>query len=291
MTTATVVSPIQKAVYNQLGLYSQGCAANGGNGNTSYQNQNRVRNAPPTNANGWEWKREGAAAVVPNAIAGTQSWSDFTTPIQIGRTGEPLLIARPINRNPTLPVPYGIGGFNQANSYATPSEDRGTRLVASAADTRINAIVVSGISPSRPNQSYGGLHNFPRFVEQWNDKRFWFSGSFLQLNFSNYATGPFEQEAWEPGQIPNAPGQSKEPIPHYRPPTRLWGYDVALQFAPAGPIAARFVAPSATRSEFYTEPPVSDPYINKLCKAAQNIQGSLNPTNTNFKVNCVTQTP
>jgi hypothetical protein len=81
-----------------------------------------------------------------------------------------------------------------------------------------------------------------------------------------------------------------EPIPHYQPPTRVWGYDVALQFAPAGPIAARFVAPSATRSEFYTEPPVSDPYINKLCKAAQAIQGQ-NLTATNRPINCVTQTP
>jgi hypothetical protein len=274
---------IQKAVYNQLGLYSQGCAANGGSGNTSYQNQNRVREAPPTNANGWEWKREGAAAVVPNAIAGTQSWSDFTTPIQISRTGEPLLIARPINQNPTLPIKYGIGGLGRP--YATPDEGRGTRLVASASDTRINAIVVSGISPSRPNQSYGGLHNFPRFVEQWNGQRFFFSGSFLQLNFSNYSTGPFEQEGWEPGQT----ATTNEPIPHYQPPTRLWGYDVALQFAPAGPIAARFVAPSATRSEFYTEPPVSDPYINKLCRAAQEIRGQITPTGR--PIDCVTQTP
>jgi hypothetical protein len=279
---------IRKAVYNQLGLYSQGCAANGGNGNTSYQNQNRVQNAPPTD--GWEWKREGAAAVVPSAIAGTQSWSDFTTPIQIGRTGEPLLIARPINRNPTLPVNYGIGGFNAP--YATPNENRGTRLVASAADTRVNAIVVSGISPSRPGQSYGGLHNFPRFIEQWNGRRFWFSGSFLQLNFSNYATGPFEQEGWEPGAAfhNTALLTSDEPIPHYQPPVRLWGYDVALQFAPAGPVAARFVAPSATKSEFYTEPPVSDPYINKLCRAAQAIQNQ-NLTATNRRIDCVTQTP
>ncbi len=256
---------IQKSVYNQIGLYSTGCAGN--LGKTSYQNQNRVRNAPPNN---WEWKREGSAAVVPDSTAGTTPWSDFTTPIQISRTGEPLLVARPINRNPTLPVKYGVGGFSLP--YATPAEDRGTRAVADATSTRMNAIVVSGLTPSRLGQSYGGLHNFPRFLELWNNGNFFFSGSFLQLNFSNYATGPFEQEGWEPGQLPNdlTIQPRDEPIPHYAPPERLWGYDVALQFAPAGPIAARFVAPSSTRSEFYTEPPVSDPYINKLCLAARN---------------------
>jgi hypothetical protein len=193
------------------------------------------------------------------------------------------LIARPIDQNPTLPVKYGVGGLNLG--YATPNEGRGTRVVADAADTRMNAIIVSGLSPSRPNQSYGGLHNFPRFLELWGSRRFWFSGSFLQLNFSNYATGPFEQEGWEPGQL----ATTDEPIPHYQPPTRLWGYDVALQFAPAGPIAARFVAPSATRSEFYTEPPVSDPYINKLCRAAKAIQGQITPSGR--QIDCVTQTP
>jgi hypothetical protein len=274
---------IRKSVYNQLGLYSPGCGA-GDTGNTSYQNQNRVRNAPPTNANGWEWKREGASAIVP-ATAGNVPLSDFTTPIQISRSGEPLLIARPTNQNPTLPVKYGIGGLGLP--YATPDEGRGTRQVARATDTRINATVVSGLSPSRPNQSYGGLHNFPRFVEQWNDRRFFFSGSFLQLNFSNYATGPFEQEGWEPGQIIT----DDEPIPHYQPPTRLWGYDVGLQFSPAGPIAARFVTPSSTRSEFYTEPPVSDPYINKLCNAVKNLPALTSLRKPGQPINCVAQNP
>jgi hypothetical protein len=179
-----------------------------------------------------------------------------------------------------LPINYGLGGLGRP--YATPDENRGTRLVEDATPTRMNAIVVSGLSPSRPNQSYGGLHNFPRFLELWGSNQFYFSGSFLQLNFSNYATGPFEQEGWEPGQI----ATTNEPIPHYQPPQRLWGYDVALQFAPAGPIAARFVAPSSTRSEFYTEPPLSDPYINNLCIAAKAL-----PDLATKPFNCVAQVP
>jgi hypothetical protein len=279
---------IAKSVYDKYGLYSPGCSRGGnGNGSTSYQNQNRVKAEPPTNGEGWEWKREGGASIaVDNGGTNNSkpSWSDFTTPIQIGRTGEPLLIARPINNNATLPINYGEGGLNLA--YTTPQEGRGDgkRLISDTDNaTRINAIVVSGLTPSRPKQSYGGLHNFPRFLENWGGKEFIFSGSFLQLNFSNYATGPFEQEGWATGEQEDA--KNPEPIQHYAPPNRLWGYDVGLQFAPAGPAAARFVAPSSTRSEFYTEPPVSDPYINKLCEAAK----AANPNLAG--ITCVSQNP
>ncbi len=273
---------IPKSVYDQYGLYSPGCRR-GGKGSTSYQNQNRVMAEPPTDNQGWEWKREGAASIAVDNGGGKNdkpSWSDFTTPIQIGRTGEPLLIARPIDNNATLPINYGKGGFEL--EYATPQEGRGNgkRLISDTDEaTRINAIVVSGLTPSRPNQSYGGLHNFPRFLENWDKKEFIFSGSFLQLNFSNYATAPFEQEGWDTGVAPTP----QEPIQHYYPPNRLWGYDVGLQFAPAGPAAARFVAPSSTRSEFYTEPPVSDPYINKLCEAAKAANPNL------ATISCVSQ--
>jgi hypothetical protein len=272
--TITYPNSIPRSVYNQFGLYGPSCT---GNSTTSFQNQNRVSQNPPDTGRGWEWKREGATFVAPNGTTGTNpAWSDFTTPIQIGRTGDPLLVARPINRNATLPTNYNIGGLGR--SFASPTGGGG-RLVPAATDTRMNAIVVSGLPPSRRQQSYGGLHNFPRFLENWGGDRFFFSGSFLQLNFSNYATGPFEQEGWEPINDPVTDG---EPIPHYSPPNRLWGYDVALQVAPASPAAARFVAPSATRSEFYTEPPVSDPYINKLCVAA---------VNAGVTANCVSQQP
>jgi hypothetical protein len=261
---------IKTKTYDKWGLYAPGCGK--AEKTSSYLNHNRPLSTPPTDGNGWEWKREGASFIAPRDTSDNKpAWSDFTTPIQIGRTGEPLVIGRPIDQTPaapqgpTLPVNYGQGGLGL--TYVGPADERkdDKRVIGDAADTRVNAVVVSGLTPSRPNQSYGGLHNFPRFLEDWD--QLFFSGSFLQLNFSNYATGPWENEGLEPG----TKGTTAEPIRHYAPPNRLWGYDVALQLAPAGPISARFVAPAATRSEFYTEPPVSDPYINKLCVAAQAI--------------------
>jgi hypothetical protein len=275
---AEIIYPasVDQSTYNKFGLYAPGCGTKKGGVSTSYLNQNRNTSttglALPTTNEGWEWKREGASFVA--AIGGgvnnpKPSWSDFTTPIQIGRSGEPLVIARPNSKAATLPVNYGIGGLGLP--YKKPEDgidtNAGRIRPTSAELLRMNATVVSGITPSRPNQSYGGLHNFPRFIENWRNAKVIFAGSFLQLNFSNYATSPFEQKGWEPDILyTTVPGKGTE---YYDAPKRLWGYDVGLQFAPAGPAAVRFVSPSATRSEFYTEPPVSDPYINKLCVAAK----------------------
>ena len=147
-------------------------------------------------------------------------------------------------------------------NYANFSELGGNPL-SNAQTTRINAIIVSGLVPSRQNQSYGGLHNFPRFLENWGGTPLYISGSLLQLNFSNYATGPFE--------VSNSPNSSWETanngggnIEYYTPPDRLWGYDVALQAVPASPTAKRFTQLSNTRYEFYRELPANDPYICRL---------------------------
>jgi len=170
------------------------------------------------------------------------------------------------------------GSFNATRdytgSYYTLAENKS--LTLAQPDTRINAIIISGLVPSRSQQSYGGLHNFPRFLESWKatqggaDIPLFVSGSLLQLSFSGQATGPFDQDAWEVGSAVSA----TESIQYYTPPLRRWGYDVGLQYAPAGPIAQRFVTVKSIRSEFYSEPPANDPYIQTLCRA---IPGNTRP--------------
>ena len=120
--------------------------------------------------------------------------------------------------------------------------------------------------PQRPQQGYGGLHNFVRFLEDWKDTvELFISGSFIQLNFSTNATGPFEHDAWQPGQDPKA----ETFIDYYRAPQRRWGYDVALLYVPPAPAARRFVNIGAPRSEYYRELPADDPYIVNLRCAQQ----------------------
>ncbi len=150
-----------------------------------------------------------------------------------------------------------LGGAARSN-YSFEGFNRTRRSGNSPANSTVNAIMVSGVIPSRNAQSSGGLHNFPRFIENWNN--LFISGSFIQLNFSNSATGQTDQDSWEPGDAPTG----SQRIGYYSPPNRLWGYDVALQFAPAGSVSERFVSVSNTRSEFYRELPVDDPYMLML---------------------------
>jgi hypothetical protein len=123
----------------------------------------------------------------------------------------------------------------------------------------MNATIISGLIPSRDDQGYGGLHNFPRFLEDWSGDLF-IQGAFLQLNFNTAGTGPFDLDAWNPGDTP----ANGELINYYSPPNRRWGYDVGLQLAQTGPIAARFVAVGRPRSEHYRELPIEDPYVTNL---------------------------
>ena len=223
----------------------------------------RTLNAPD-NAD-LRWVRESGSA------SNTINSSDYPNPIAISRNGFPLYCATNTAGNnfgsntPNclkaggLLTEYGKEASNRKN-YINFNNGK-DRIDANASDdTRINATIVSGLVPSRPQQSYGGLHNFPRFLENWSGEDLHISGAFVQLNFSSYATGPFDQDSWEPGNA----AQNPELIQYYGPPNRRWGYDVGLQYSPAGPVAERFITPSNTRSEFYRELPLDDPYVLNL---------------------------
>ena len=280
-----------RAQYNNgsFGLFSPGCT---GNGYTSFHNRNLPQYALPSNGGSWDWVRETSSdATLPQRDTNPafNYWPDFTSPVKISRAGQPL-IQRPQLPNPPgngkpplrRPVSYGAT-FNRDPYYPIGDPTGGSKKLTPAIQTRVNSIVVSGIVPSRTSQSYGGLHNFPRFLEAWDSTPLNFAGSFLQLSFSNYSTGPFESEAWEIGQVADSTSQN---LGYYTAPKRLWGYDVGLQLSPAGPAATRFVTSSKSRNEFYNEPPVNDPYISMLCKAAKTITDKKFGPSDPAKVNC-----
>jgi len=226
------------------GSIDQGIINNGGT--TSFRNMNYPESPR-------SWLREDGQL---NNTVNTTS-----LPIQISRNGYPLY-----NNNG---VEYG-NEINNRPTYRSFSESK-TRTEPRNAN-RINAIMISGLIPSRPNQSYGGLHNFPRFIERWRTDLF-ISGSLLQLNFSTYGTAPFDQDSWEPG----SPAQNTESIQYYGAPGRRWGYDVGLQYAPAGPVEERFVTSNKNVSEFYRQLPIDDPYVKSLRCASDN-DGQIDPT-------------
>jgi len=220
---------------------------------SSFQNQNRPSTTPTepsAERPGWRWFRTIAAdgmGLDEDNTGGTYQQGD--SPIYVSPNGNPWTAIGSLTVNPIY-----NGNYITFNT--------GKTLNGTQCNQRVNAIIVSGLVPSRSGNSYGGLHNFPRFIESWGGScNLFISGSLIQLNFSTYATGLFDQDAWEVGSTPVAPA---EWIQYYGPPARRWGYDVGLQYAPAGPVARRFITLQPSRNEFYSEPPADDPYMQRL---------------------------
>ncbi|PSF39232.1 hypothetical protein C7H19_00120 [Aphanothece hegewaldii CCALA 016] len=202
-------------------------------GTSSYRNSTLAKNGLTT------WQRENLKAAADSLDA----------PIRIDRN------AQIVKSDGTVFTDYRTLGDDKTLNTVDPNED-----------IRTNAIFISGLVPSRAKQSYGGLHNFPRYIENWSGEPLNILGAFIQLNFSTYATGPWDQEAWEPGQNPT----TGETIRFYSPPNRRWGYDVALQYNPPGPVAARFISVGSPRNEFYQQLAADDPYTKQLRCATVN---------------------
>ncbi len=210
------------------------------NGNNSYRSLSNIASQ--------SWVREDGSA----SDAGSGS------PIKIFRDGNPR---RCLDGNISY-CPPNRQEVQNPNVDRT-STGRRDQLNPAEDNTKVNATFVSGTVPARSNQGNGGLNNFPRFLENWNSKNLKILGSFIQLNFSTYATAPYDQDAFEPNENPDG----NEYAYHTRPPNRLWGYDVALQLAPAGPLSRRFITAETPRSEFYEEPKANDFYICNLRRA------------------------
>ncbi len=87
--------------------------------------------------------------------------------------------------------------------------------VRNASDTTVNTAIVAGFLPSGwtnpiTGEKYGysgGLNNFPRFLEDWSNNTFNYTGSMIELFTSQIAIGEWDTN------------------PIYLPPNRVWGFD------------------------------------------------------------------
>ena len=94
------------------------------------------------------------------------------------------------------------------DDYSIDQYDNGTWSKPSADPVEISAAIVTGLIPSDAadnGASSGGLHNFPRFIENWSGKDLYIRGSFVALYESEIDTS-----VWK--------------IDYYRPPNRKWGF-------------------------------------------------------------------
>ncbi|MFZ9739704.1 MAG: hypothetical protein ACO3EZ_17035, partial [Prochlorotrichaceae cyanobacterium] len=202
---------------------------------------------------------------------GTTALANVASPIALNRNGFPLYQANGTTYAYASSTTRSTEHFEEVGAIAASGDlyrlTRSRIPRVSATDNMVNAVIVSGISPGRINQKNGGIVNFLRFNESWDTdpsnsatkKDLRFAGSLYQLNFSSYSGG-FDQITWEPGEV-NANDFGEL---YYKSPTLNYGYDPALLYVPAGPVARRFTTPGRTRSEFYRELAVDDPYILNL---------------------------
>ncbi|MEH2170361.1 MAG: hormogonium polysaccharide biosynthesis protein HpsA [Nostoc sp.] len=188
---------------------------------------------------------------------------------------------------------------------------KNTRWLSQASATTFNLVVAAGDSPARvgPNtyEINGGLHNFVRFLENWDGVDANINGSFIQFKRSIYATAPF-QAFVRPGPT-TAPATTADPnftdtaslaknnsiffrvlhsarpgytsdstyvtnpsgeAPFYMPPNRNWGFDVALLAQNPDLFAQRFVTPAADPpNEYFREVGRDDLWVKTLLCAVQ----------------------
>mgnify|MGYP001800484670 FL=1 len=184
-----------------------------------------------------------------------------------------------VDRNGTFYIDDGTGTWEEYYDELTANGDhirvdstttRRANLVQ-ANETFVNAVFVSGVVPSRTQQYNGGLHNYPRLLESWRDPNTALNigGSFIQLNFSTSATGPFDQDSWESDDTPTG----DEYIEYYRNPLRNWGFDVGLLYNSPAPAARRFNDVGRERNEYYREVAADDPYVTNL-RCAEDATGN-----------------
>ena len=69
----------------------------------------------------------------------------------------------------------------------------------------------AGNSASNESRLNGGMHNFPRFLENWGSQRFNFIGSLIPLYHSTQAVGQYNADSTI-----------------YSPPTRDWAFDITF---------------------------------------------------------------
>ncbi|MBN3891875.1 MAG: hypothetical protein HWQ43_22855 [Nostoc sp. JL31] len=201
--------------------------------------------------------------------------------------------------------------LNYAALAGASSVVKNTRWLSQASQTNFNLVVAAGDTPARVGSSTyeinGGLHNFVRFLENWDGIDANINGSFIQFKRSIYATAPFQalvrpgpttppattadpNDTTAPNLLKNnsiffrvlnsaRPGYTSDSTyitnpsgeaPYYMPPNRNWGFDVALLAQNPDLFAQRFVTPAADPpNEYFREVGRDDLWVKTLLCGVQ----------------------
>ena len=221
-------------------------------------------------------------------------------------TGQPLLF--PVLQ---IQVTTATGGAATYKNLVANSQYPvfATKWLPRATPTTFNLVSAAGDTPARVGtlangtpayERNGGLHNFVRFLENWEDAASntipaSISGSFIQFKRSAYATAPYQVflkpsaptaaddvnptvNSLFPDRVNDndnyvsykSNGTPKGEAPYYTAPTRDWGFDVALLSQTPDLFAQRFVVPpGSSPDEYFREIGRDDSWVQTLLCAAQ----------------------
>ncbi|BAZ14881.1 hypothetical protein NIES4071_67510 [Calothrix sp. NIES-4071] len=199
-----------------------------------------------------------------------------------GERTDRLLLANTLTagtrNNPILvPVLQFNAPFGDPSSYSTdivgPPNNSTANWLQPAVETTFNVAAAGGDTPARPTEDNGGLHNFVRFLENWNPTggvgdaiKARISGSLIQIKRSAYASGPFRALLADRYQIAGNQGRA----PFYIAPGRQWGYDVGLLSQAPDLFAQKLVKiPDDLPDEFLREVGRDDLWVKTLLCAEQ----------------------
>lgn len=185
----------------------------------------------------------------------------------------PLLSGDNLAQKPVLQIdlPFAYDSLDTSNISA----GKHRYWLQVATETTFNLIAAAGDTPARPTEDNGGLHNFVRFIENWNPTggtgdaiKARISGAFIQLKRSAYATAPFNTSiSTQSDDFKYKIQGNNSRTPFYLAPTRQWGYDVALLSQSPDLFAQKLVTiPDDLPDEYFREVGKDDTWVaNLLC--------------------------
>ncbi|MEH1886421.1 hormogonium polysaccharide biosynthesis protein HpsA [Nostoc sp.] len=159
-----------------------------------------------------------------------------------------------------------------STSRIGPSNTQGSNWMQQASATTFNVAAAGGDTPARPTEDNGGLHNFVRFLENWNPTgdvsnaiAAKISGSFIQRTRSVYATAPLVAFLTSSSSAVYPIANSNGQIPFYLAPKRQWGYDVALLSQSPDAFSQKLaITPDDKPNEYFREVGRDDVWVKAL---------------------------
>lgn len=182
----------------------------------------------------------------PNESSQTGGWNDAFSPLRNGTANyaaawatTPPSTSNRYEGSNTATVPYAIPYDSSNGTWATVSDTR--KLPASF--TEYSFAMLCGLVPTGKNgvtQTSGGLHNFPRFLENWSGVDCRIRGSMVALFECRVANDPWNLRV-------------------YNPPTRVWGFNLLFDEGKMPPLTPktlqfeRSMANDITKAEYNTK--------------------------------------